>query len=248
MQTNQTLTLPQRWAARLALITLLAGTSFMATAQALPDADAVIQRYIKACGGQAAIDKIQDMSFSMKADTPNGLAVIDVDAKQGHKFSQVIYMGGTEVSRTISDGSKVSTIRGGKVISSNEGAAALRQLLSSSLFGEQFYAQYNVIRRVLARESLNDRDTYKVEFSTGNGEKWHDWYDAETGLRLQRTLFYRTANGLATSTTKFSDYKPINGVVFPYTRSQSFGTIDATLAISTIKMNRGLDDKAFKIP
>ena len=151
-------------------------------------------------------------------------------------------------SCTISDGSRVSTIRGGKVINSNEGAAALRQLLSSSLFGEQFYAQYNVIRRVLARESLNDRDTYKVEFSTGNGEKWHDWYDVETGLRLQRTLFYRTANGLATSTTKFSDYKPINGVVFPYTRSQSFGAIDATLAISTIKMNRGLDDKAFKIP
>ncbi len=63
MLTNQLFAFAHRWAARFALITLLAGTSFMAAAQALPDADAVIQRYIKACGGQAAIDRIQDMSF-----------------------------------------------------------------------------------------------------------------------------------------------------------------------------------------
>ncbi|CCH00034.1 hypothetical protein FAES_2025 [Fibrella aestuarina BUZ 2] len=233
---------------RILFISLCLLLATQVSAQELPSADAIVDRYLKACGGKDAIDKVQDMSFSLKADTPNGLAVIDVDAKQGHKFSQVIYMGGTEVSRTISDGQKVTTIRGGKVISANEGAAALRQLLSSSLFGEQYYAQYNVIRRTLGREPLNGRDMYKVEFSTGNGEKWQDWFDVETGLRMQRVLYYRTANGLATSTSKFWDYKTVNGVVLPFARSQTFGSVDATLAISSIKVNRGLNDKLFKLP
>jgi hypothetical protein len=227
---------------------LLTTLAFGATAQDLPTPDAIIERYLKACGGQAAIANVQDMTLSLKADTPNGLAVIDVNTKQGHKFSQVVYLGGMEVSRTVSDGSKVTTIRGGRVTTALEGAAALRQLLSSSLFGEQFYAQYNVIRRTLARETLNGRDMYKVEFSTGNGEKWHDWFDVETGLRMQRTLYYRTANGLASSTSRFWEYKPVGGVVFPFMRSQTFGEYDATLAVSAIKVNRGVDDKLFRMP
>lgn len=230
---------------RTAFVLLITGLALSANAQELPTADAVVNRYLEACGGRAAINKVQDMSLSLKADTPNGLAVIDVDTKQGHKFSQVIYLGGTEVSRTVSDGAKVTTSRGGKVVNTLEGPVALRQLLSSSLFGEQFYDKYNVFRRTLSREVLSGRETYKVEFSAGNGEKWHDWFDVETGYRTQRTLYYRTANGLATSTTKFWNYKPVGGVVFPFSRSQTFGSVDATLTISSIKVNTGLNDRLF---
>lgn len=232
---------------RTSFIFLITGLALSANAQELPTADAVVDRYLEACGGRAAINKVQDMSLTLKAETPNGFAMIDVDTKQGHKFSQVIYLGGIEVSRTVSDGTKVTTSRGGKVINTLEGPVALRQLLSSSLFGEQFYNKYNVFRRTLSREVLKGRETYKVEFSTGNGEKWHDWFDVETGYRTQRTLYYRTANGLATSTTRFWDYKPVGGVVFPFSRSQAFGTVDATLTVNSIKVNTGLADRLFVV-
>ncbi len=233
---------------RTSLIFLITGLALSANAQELPTADAVVNRYLEACGGRAAINKVQDMSLSLKAETPNGLAVIDVDTKQGHKFLQVIYLGGTEVSRTVSDGAKVTTSRGGKVVNTLEGSVVLRQLLSSSLFGEQFYDKYNVFRRTLSHETLRGQDTYKVEFSTGNGEKWHDWFDVQTGYRIQRTLYYRTANGLATSTTRFWNYKPVDGVVLPFSRSQTFGTVDATLTVNSIKVNTGLNDKLFQAP
>jgi outer membrane lipoprotein-sorting protein len=75
------------------------------------------------------------------------------------------------------------------------------------------------------------------------------YFDATTGLLLRRQITTQTPlNGRLTETFDYSDYKPVSGVMMPFTiKRNNWNTLD-TLTITDVKVNPALDDARFMKP
>lgn len=161
------------------------------SAQDMPSADAVIDKYLAAIGGKEAIAKIEDISISTMAETQRGSMEAEVKMKAPNKFSSVMFMMGNEVMRSTSDGEKVATVSGFGGNTNNrtaEGKDAVAQILQNVPFPETLYAQYGIQKTVVGKENINGKDAWKVELAIPEGRKWNDFFDVESGLKVKRTV------------------------------------------------------------
>ncbi|MEZ4905242.1 MAG: hypothetical protein R2822_27560 [Spirosomataceae bacterium] len=170
---------------------LFIGIASAVTAQDMPSADAVIDKYLAAIGGKEAIAKIEDISISTMAETQRGSMEAEVKMKAPNKFSSIMFMMGNEVMRSTGDGEKVATVSGfggNTNTRTAEGKDAVAQILQNVPFPEMLYAQYNIQKTVVGKEAVNGKDAWKVELTIPEGRKWNDFFDVESGLKVKRSV------------------------------------------------------------
>ena len=75
------------------------------------------------------------------------------------------------------------------------------------------------------------------------------YFDATTGLLLRHQIVTQTPlNGRLTETFDYSDYKPVAGVMMPFTiKRNNWNALD-TLTIVDVKPNAAIDDARFIKP
>ena len=75
------------------------------------------------------------------------------------------------------------------------------------------------------------------------------YFDVTSGLLLRHQVITRTPlNGTLTETIDYSDYRPVAGVMMPFTiKRNNWNTID-TLTVTDIKANTTIDDARFAKP
>ena len=92
--------------------------------------------------------------------------------------------------------------------------------------------------------SINGTDAYKIQV-TGKNDSFR-YYDAENAM-LIRTEDEKDSQGQKlTQVSDYSDYKAVNGVMIPHTRTISAGSQVITFVASEIKINEGVSKKDFK--
>ncbi len=74
-----------------------------------------------------------------------------------------------------------------------------------------------------------------------------DYYDKETGLKIQSVQIQKGPQGEAAVAIKFADYKDVKGVKFPHTFSQAMGPMTLKFDTQTIEVNPTIDDAIFKV-
>ena len=252
-----------------------------AVAQDAPTADQVIDKYLAAIGGKDALAKIEDLSLNITGEMQrNGQPfTIEMESKQKkpNKFMSVGYAFGQEVSRTVCDGTKVSSTRnmmGSQQTNVAEGTDATLQILQQSLFPELLYDTYKIQKTVVGKDTASGKSAWKVEFATAEGKKWLELFDAESGLKLRRIVSMegrpkrdspgggipnaggggaggqRGGMGGGTANVTFSDYKDVKdggGVKIPFTRQQGGGQFMMKMTVSSAKANKGAKDSAFEV-
>ena len=169
---------------------LFLGMTNLVSAQDMPSADAIIDKYLAAIGGKDAIAKIEDISISTMAETQRGSMEAEVKMKAPNKFSSIMFMMGNEVMRATSDGEKVATVTGfggNTNARTAEGKDAVLQILQNVPFPEMLYAQYNIQKTVVGKEAVNGKDAWKVELAIPEGRKWNEFFDIESGLKVKRS-------------------------------------------------------------
>ena len=94
--------------------------------------------------------------------------------------------------------------------------------------------------------AINGKDLYKIKVK----DKSFRYYDSETNLLVMTEDTVNSGpiggNTEVTSITKFSDYKEIEGILFPFKREISTGPQSLVFKISSIKLNEDIDDNFFK--
>ena len=89
---------------------------------------------------------------------------------------------------------------------------------------------------------MNGNDLYKVKVK----EKSFRYYDSKTSLLVMTEETVNQGNNDITSTTKFNDYKEVDGVLFPFKREISTGPQNIIFEIKSIKLNEDIKDSFFK--
>jgi hypothetical protein len=107
------------------------------------------------------------------------------------------------------------------------------------------YDELGIKTELVAMDKVNGNDVYKVKITMPNGKVRYDFYDTESGLKLQSKSKTQTQMGEMDMIRTFSDYKEVEGVKFPFTINIS-GMRNMTLKVKKIKVNQGIENSVFQ--
>ncbi|MDD5571105.1 MAG: insulinase family protein [Bacteroidales bacterium] len=200
-------------------------------------AESIIKNYIEAIGGEKSLGKINDYSTKLKGKVQGMELTFTFYKKAPNKSLLEASMNGKVVTTRIFDGTS------GKIVSPM-GTQDLKDKeltdmkIQSVMFLELKYAELGIKINLLGTEKINDKEAYKIEFLTPNGNKYYYYFDITTGLKV------RAIEGEG-GTIDYSDYKEIKGVKFPFTQAMTFGSQTVGFSVESLEVNTNIKDDFF---
>lgn len=93
--------------------------------------------------------------------------------------------------------------------------------------------------------TIDGTDVYKIKVTKGEAIEAR-YYDVKSGLLLRTEETGEAAGMSVTTTTDFSDYKEVDGVMMPYTMKVTTGPQAFEFNMTEVKVNEGVTEEDFK--
>jgi zinc protease len=218
-------------------------------ASALPadlTAEKVIAKYIEAIGGAKKVNELKSVKMTMKATIQGTELIMSNSKKSPGKSITEISVQGNVMQKSIVDGKEVAQMAMGQKAPVDP-AAKEKELFEANLIPEAVLAASNVKITLKGIEAVEGKEAYIVDYLFPAGEKTTNYFDTETGLKVQAMEIAKTPQGEMAVPTKFQNYKEVNGIKFPHTISISQGPMNLKFEASSIEVNPIIDDSVFKI-
>ncbi|MFC2080642.1 hypothetical protein ACFLR8_00345 [Bacteroidota bacterium] len=216
--------------------------------KALPEgltAEKVVENYIAAAGGRSKFESLSDISVKMTMDMQGMSIDSEVMRKSPDKFLMSMSMGGNIISKTIFDGTagKMSGMQGEKTLEGEE----LEDMRVQALFMPELdYEGAGFVLNLISIEKIDGSDAYKIELKDASGDASMIFYDVESGLKIMEEKTEETPEGPMVQSTKFGDYREVEGIMYPHEMVINFGPQIMTGRISSVQFNSGIEDSVFK--
>lgn len=223
-------------------------TSASAPASAtLPSAEQLFNRYAQALAGDAALSKFN--SRVMKGTLTGGRGIpypLTIEQKAPDKYRMSITLaGGIELAGF--DGAEAWNSSGGSTFGM-EGLEKARIQRAADFYIATDFGQKYPAAKVIGEEKIRDRDAFIVEVREDGEVTERLYFDRQDGLLLRRVTLSQTALGPFPERTDFADYRPVNGVQFPFNVVRMEINSKWTEKYTTIELNAPLDDAIFAKP
>ncbi len=206
----------------------------------------VIEGYIAAIGGKQKVQAIEDVTTVMSA-TIQGMTIEAVNKQKAPDlFYMAMSMGGNIMQKQVFDGTrgKVSAMGQSQEITGDD----LKDLrLQAALFPELRLAELGYTLELAGIETLEGEEVYRVRFTSPTGSVRNEYFSLETGLRKSTQISQDTPMGSMTVVTNYSDYREVNGVLFPFSISQQLGPQMLDMKVTSIEVNSGLSAAEFSV-
>ncbi len=207
-------------------------------------AQTVIDNYIKAIGGRENLEKINDITKIGSANM-NGMEINQKTYKKApNKYAMIMSMNGNVMMQQIFDGERaiMKGMQGEQEIIGDD----LENLkIDAALNVELKYEALGVITTLEAIEKVEGKDTYKIKVVNPTGQTIYDYYDFESGLKVQSKQTTVTPQGEFTQTQNYTEYQEVNGIKYPFLVKVS-GVQNMELKIESIEIDTNLGDDLFQ--
>lgn len=197
----------------------------------------VLDKYIKAVGGEAKLKEVKTYSSKSSADVPGYGKVDLILKKNGVKFLQDTQMGGNSMGKAVFNGTEI--IGGGKKekLEGDDLAEAKAQAL---IFPELELLKKSDLT-VESIEAIGGNDAYVLK---DGKEKYY--FDVNTGLKVAESKEVEQMGQKMTVYTYYKDYKDVKGIKYYHTMVDNSLGIELTFKVNEIKINEGVSDADFK--
>ncbi|GGZ55389.1 hypothetical protein GCM10008088_16200 [Mesonia mobilis] len=198
----------------------------------------VYDAYLKAIGGKDAAEKVNTVAMTGSA-TVQGMTISfsRKETKDG-KSLQVSSMNGMTLGKEVFDGENgYQEGQGQKMDYTEEQIADAKA--NAGLFPE---LEVSEEAKLIAIEKVDGKDAYVVQSS----EDTKDYYDTETGLKVQSVTTISQGGQTGEDFSGLSNYKEVNGVKLPHTITKKFGPQEVEIKMTEIKVNEGVSDADFQ--
>lgn len=208
-------------------------------------AQQVIDAYFKAIGGVPAAQKVKSLKKEYTAELEGMSVTLTEQHAAPLKYAMKLGSGPVVLQQVVYDGTrgKKSGMEGSKELVDQDLEDA-RQ--SAFIFPELHYTELDYGPKLNGIVEINGRKCYRVAVTKAAGGAYTDYYDMETGLRTRRTETQSTEEGNFAVTTDFSDYKAVNGVLFPHTIAQNAG-MNMVFTAKVIAVNPSIPETEFLV-
>jgi len=213
----------------------------------MPTADQLIDNYIRALGGGAALEKIT--SREAEGTTTLGGKVIRVEVFHQDPDRQAVV-------RHTPAGDIVSVFDGHEGWSSVPGRP-VRDIHGSDLNAAQIEADLHfplhITRdcaelRVEYPEKIGDREAYVISCKNVGQPPVKLYFDEESRLLKRLVQFSNSLLGLIPTQTDYDDYRMVDGVEIPYRWSVARPGESSTIQLEQIRQNVPIDGARFARP
>ncbi|HLF83075.1 MAG TPA: photosynthetic reaction center cytochrome c subunit family protein [Blastocatellia bacterium] len=220
-----------------------------AKSAALPSTSEVVERYIRAIGGEAAIERLKTRVSRGAETTTNRMTpprTLPIEILQAEP-NKLLIIRSDPLSATTEgfDGVKgwSKDARGQHEMTGKELAVTKR---------EADFFRYLKIResypqmRVLAKEKIRDREAYVVGATSREDDRERLFFDAQSGLLVRSYVSFKTAFGSIPEVTDFDDYREVSGVKLPFTIKWSRPPFGFVRKFTGISLNAIVDGARFQ--
>ncbi len=221
----------------------------------LPTADAILEKYLEAVGGKAALDKIQtrEQTGTMHVGSQPGgpdaaeqLFPITIYSEAPDKRISKTKMSGND-SVTAYNGTVgwLSTPGGVRPMNAGEAqAASIDAQLHFASALPQLYTDF----RVRPGDAIDGKATYLVSANGKDQLPLRLYFDQQTGLLLRLIRYAETPLGRLPTQIDYADYRKADDVLIPFRWTLARPSGRFTIQIDTVKQNLPIDEKLFVAP
>ena len=207
-------------------------------------AEQIIAQYVDSIGGKDSLEKV--VSIIQKAKTSmNGMTINLITQKKApNKFAMEMLMNGNLLTKQTFDGEKgkMKGFQGEKELTGKE----LDEMKTEAIFNQELkYNELGITLNFDGVEKIDNEDAFKIEVIKPNGEKTIDFYSMSTGLKVLSRQTIVAPQGEFVQSQKYSDYREINGVKYPFLITIS-GVQNMELIIESIEVNTEIKDEVFQ--
>jgi outer membrane lipoprotein-sorting protein len=222
---------------------LLFNIPFIKAADSL-NAYQIIQKYIEVIGGREKLSKIEDRVTEMKGNVQKVDVEMTIYQKQPDKFKQVIHAG--EVEQTILFDNDKGYLKINDQVKEILGVE-LAKLKNESTLNLLLNLDTNVIHLTfLGIDTIEGKSVYKLLLKNSS-LNWIHYYDVSTGFKIMDEKPVTASQGTFLQETHYSDFRPVNGIYFPFKIRQKLGQQEMEFEVTSIKINTGIYDSEFQL-
>ncbi len=215
----------------------------------LPTAEVLFDKYLKALGGEAALDKFKSRVMRGTIEiAPMGVkGTFESSQKAPQKSVTTMNLTGLGVIQQGYDG----TVGWAK-----DPFTGLRELKGGELSAVQRAAllnpggwrkAYNSMKTT-GRSKVGEREVYVVEGAHAGDTPDKLYFDAQTGLLLRSDAVVDSPQGRVVSETTYDDYREVDGVKVAHSMRAVLGAATVVTRVEEVKHDVALDDKSFVKP
>lgn len=222
-----------------------------AQADDLPDAETVINNFIKATGGRDKYEAHTNLkmigTFSMPAMGIS--APLESYQEAPNKNYTIIRSDAFGTIESGSDGEvqwEKTMMTGPKIKEGEEKAVADRQgSFNMFLHWKDFFSSAETV----AEEELEGRPCYKLVMVPHEGEPESSWYDVETHLLLKSSTVMNSDMGTISVESFPSDYRDVDGILVAFTAKQVLmGMQELLIVTESLEWDVEIPEGLFDIP
>ena len=212
-----------------------------------PTAEQLLDKYVQAVGGEAAIDRVHSRVMKGTIDFSGMSLPIDIYAKDPLKRISFTHM---------AEGENVTAFDGREGWLGMSGHP-LREMHGSDLDGAGIDADLHLAThlkqmfretRTEATEKIGDHEAYVVAGQREGKPPIRLYFDKESGLLVRLVRFGETALGWLPTQIDYADYRDVDGVKIPYRWTLARPSGRFTIQVNELKQNVSVDDAKFAKP
>lgn len=215
-----------------------------------PSIDAILNRYVEALGGRAALQKLTSRVTTGTIDVP-GMSLsgtIEIREKAPNQILSVVTIAGASFRQGF-DGSVGWTDDPDNGVREQSGAELNEARRDADFYHpldlRKIYSKLNLV----GQEKLGDRTAYVVDATPAEGGD-HDrlYFDTQTGLATRVITARHSPQGVSPFREDFEDFREVDGIKLPFTIRQSGGESEFTIKLQEVHHNVELDSTEFSKP
>jgi outer membrane lipoprotein-sorting protein len=217
---------------------------------ALPSVDQILDKYVQAIGGKAAIEKqtsrVSKGTFEIAAFGATGTA--EVYAKAPNKAASVINVAGYGVVQEGFDGKAAWAVDPQNGMRDKSGVELAATKLDAEFLKPVKIKQLYPKIVVKGKDKVGDKEVYVLEATPveSSVEIWY--FDTQTGLILREDIEREGPQGKQSIQSFLDDYRSVDGVKIPFKFHQVTPAFTIDIKFDEIKGNVPIDDAKFNKP
>jgi outer membrane lipoprotein-sorting protein len=208
--------------------------------------DEIINQYIRARGGKEKLNSIQSVYFEGTRQMMGNEVQVKVTKVDG-KLNRVDFEFGGNSGYTIITPRQGWTYIPMRSDKPNEIPEARLKAMQDQLdiAGPLVnYAAKGYKAELKGKDTVNGKEAYKIQLTDAAGKDNTYYIDTETNLLIQ---FRKTGEDAKEIITNFSDYKEVDGVMFPQTIvTEGAGMGAGSMTFDKIEVNVPVDESLYK--
>jgi predicted Zn-dependent peptidase len=215
-------------------------------------AEKVLEDYLFAITGESSMKsvqkkykKIKDITIVMETEMQGMKLQITTKQMAPNKSLFELNMQGMTVQKQVFDGEKggSSGMQGKKALEGEE----LESMKDEAVMNKELkYKALGYTLKLQSIEDVNGKDAYEVAITDPKGNVSYDYFDVDSKFKVYTTSTEKGPDGSEMeSYSEFSDYKEVDGIKYPYTRSRNMGPQVMELTVTDIKVNAKLKSSEF---